>query len=103
MIKDLIINNRVTVISGNGCSFCIKAKKLLTSLNIKFFDKNLDNDNVDQETRELINKIAGIQTIPKIFVGKMFIGGCSDLEAAIESGDFKQFLEDEGIDTGDLK
>lgn len=44
-----------------------------------------------------LDKICGFDTVPKIFVGKLCIGGNSDMQDLIRNGEFNKLLVDEGI------
>jgi glutaredoxin 3 len=66
----------VTVYTTQYCPYCTRAKSLLKSKSIAFKEVDLSND--DQKRAELEEK-TGCMTVPMIFIGDEFIGGCDDL------------------------
>lgn len=78
-----MVQNTVIIYSKQNCSYCTKAKQLLTSLNIEFKEICLDPENADYITivsnlKEKYNH----NTFPFIIINNMFIGGYSELEYA---------------------
>jgi glutaredoxin 3 len=72
------------------CPYCVSAKKLLTTLGLKFSEINLDDD--PELRMRLSQENNGWRTVPMIFIGKHFIGGFTDLKALHDSGKLKDFL-----------
>jgi len=67
----------IRIYTTNKCSFCVKAKKLLESKGINFEEINI-SDNEFYMLNELAKK-TGSYTVPQIFAGQTFIGGCDDI------------------------
>ncbi len=69
----------VEVYSKDGCSYCVRAKQLLTKKNISYKEYKLGEDGID---RAFIQKKAGktVSTVPQIFIDGTHIGGYSELE-----------------------
>lgn len=72
---------KVVVYSKDGCSFCLKAKRLLTSKNIGFEEVDLAYESQDN-IRKLVAQ-TGTRSIPQIFVDDQFIGGFNELQKLI--------------------
>lgn len=70
---------KVTIYSKNICPYCVKAKVLLDSKQIKYHEINIENN--DELRNEMIERSGGRKTVPQIFVGSHHIGGCDDLYA----------------------
>ena len=68
---------KIKIYTTNQCPFCKNAKKLLQEKGIEFEEVNIIND----EARMLneLAKRSGIYTVPQVFAGEKFIGGCDDL------------------------
>ena len=66
----------VTVFTRKGCSYCAKAKQLLSGANIDFEELVLNRDYTDRTLRA----VSGNTTFPQVFVGGELIGGADDLE-----------------------
>ena len=71
------------------CPHCAKARDTLEALGHRTYIVNVDNtENVDDVKLEMWKK-TGLKTFPKIYYNGQLIGGNSDLNALVESGDFK--------------
>ena len=70
-------NNQVVIYTSSLCGFCYKAKALLKEYNIDFNEVNIDIDYIKRE--EMILKTNGQTSVPQIFIGSKYIGGCDDL------------------------
>ena len=68
-----------------GCPWCEKAREIiLKDLNCSLHLKDVTHQ---QDLRDLIIADTGQQTVPVIFLGSEFIGGCDDLINLVERGD----------------
>lgn len=67
---------KVRLYSTQFCPFCVRAKNLLKSKQADFDEIDLTDDS---ETRSRISAETGWQTVPMIFIGDEFVGGCSEL------------------------
>ena len=74
---------KVTVYTTSYCPYCNRAKDILKRAGITFQEVDLTND--DKLRAELEKKTEGWQTVPMIFIGDEFIGGCDDLAALGEA------------------
>lgn len=73
----------VKVYTKNHCPFCIKAKALLSSLEIPFEEQDT-TDNL--EIIEELSQKSGFRTVPQIFVGEKCLGGFTDIEKLHQEG-----------------
>ncbi len=67
----------VAIITKPGCSFCAKAKALLTEKGLAFEEIVLGRD----ASTTSVRAITGKTTAPQVFIGGQYIGGSEDLEA----------------------
>ena len=81
---------KVTMYTGNPCSFCEAAKALLESKNVKI--KEIDVWKDDSKRAEMQKRTGGAKTIPQIFIGDHYIGGNAELQAANRSGELDKLL-----------
>ncbi len=79
------MSKNVLIYTFETCPYCIRAKRLLSKNNIDFEEIDI-TDNEDKLIE--LEKKTGIDTVPQIFVGESFIGGCDDLYALYKSGEF---------------
>ena len=70
-------SEQVIIYTSSLCGFCYKAKTLLKRYNIDFYEVNIDIDYNKRE--EMVLKTNGKTSVPQIFKGSIYIGGCDDL------------------------
>ena len=68
--------DQVAIFTRDGCSFCAKAKALLTEMGYDYAEIPLDHN---VRTR-VVGAIAGAQTVPQVFINGVRIGGWEALE-----------------------
>ena len=78
---------KVTVYSTDFCSFCERAKALLTARGHTFEEINLERD---PDGRAELAQRTGMMTFPQILVGDEVVGGFTELVQADRSGRLKQ-------------
>jgi glutaredoxin-like protein len=67
----------VTVMSRDGCPYCVRAKEALRNAGIDYEELVLNRDYTDRSLRA----IAANASVPQVFVNGNHIGGCESLEA----------------------
>ena len=65
-----------TIYTKNNCSYCVKAKELLTGNNLKYLEKNIE---AIEYRSELLSKYPEAKTVPQIFLDNICIGGYENL------------------------
>ena len=60
------------------CFYCMRAKALFDQKQVSFNEIKIDNDNGLRN--EMIKRSGGV-TVPQIFIGDQYVGGCDDLFA----------------------
>jgi len=68
--------DQVAILTREGCSYCAKAKALLTALGYDYAEIPLDH----KVRTRVIGAIAGAQTVPQVFINGTRIGGWEELE-----------------------
>ena len=77
------------------CPYCVKAKKILTQLNIPYDEYKISvgmgesapAPNQYYTTRaQLLEKLPTAKTVPQIWIDQRHVGGCDDLEAEVIAG-----------------
>tara|TARA_R110002020_G_scaffold288661_1_gene504106 strand:- start:2798 stop:3118 length:321 start_codon:yes stop_codon:yes gene_type:complete len=71
----------------NGCPYCDKARDLI--LNDLRASLHLINVSDQTDLRKLIIKETGQKTVPVVYVGDNFVGGCDDLFRLNETGELQ--------------
>ena len=83
---------KVTIYTGDPCSFCEAAKALLKTKNVEIEEFDVWKDSA--KAKEMLQRTNGARTIPQIFIGDKYIGGNDQLQEANRSGKLDQFLKD---------
>ena len=74
----------VVMFALEWCEFCWAVRKLFADRNIPYRSIDLDSvvyqtDNLGGEIRAALTERTGMQTIPQVFVGGKFVGGCTEV------------------------
>ncbi|HEY9102263.1 glutathione peroxidase [Chitinimonas sp.] len=69
--------DQIVVFSKEGCSFCAKAKQLLSDRGLDYIDLPLDH----KVRGKVLGAISGNMTAPQVFINGRLIGGAEALEA----------------------
>ncbi|MDX1916850.1 MAG: glutaredoxin 3 [Rickettsiaceae bacterium] len=80
----------IKIYTTTYCPYCIKAKALLKSKNLKFVE--IDVTGKDEERIALVEKSGGRKTVPQIFIGEFHVGGFDDLDAMNKNGQLDELL-----------
>ena len=89
----IIINHLISqVFSKSYCPFCVKAKRLLDSLSVKYTAMELDQESNGDEIQAYLYQKTQQRTVPNIFISQDHLGGCDDLHKAHASGELKEML-----------
>ena len=67
----------VMVYSKDYCPYCVRAKQLLKHKGVEFTEYQVDRD--QEKYREMLQKSNGGRTVPQIFIGDTYVGGCDEL------------------------
>jgi len=81
--------NNVTIYTKNYCPYCKKAVALLKSKGVNFNEIDVT---YDEETFKEAQVKTGWDTVPQIFIGDQFIGGCDDIHQLDDKGELDKLL-----------
>ncbi|HVY22525.1 MAG TPA: pyridoxal-phosphate dependent enzyme [Steroidobacteraceae bacterium] len=105
MIGD--VKQPVVMFAFEWCEFCWAVRKLFARLNIPYRTIAIDSaeyqrDNLGGEIRTALTASTSVSTIPQVFVGGKFVGGCTETFDAYKRGDLQMLLQQHGVtfDTG---
>ena len=83
------IMKQIRIYSSSDCYYCDRAKVLLGK-------KGVDYEEIDvEQNREAMLEVikqTGRQTVPQIFIGDYYVGGCDDLYALDAQGKLDSLL-----------
>ena len=82
--------NPVRMFTTQVCPYCIRAKQLLKQRGVETIDEiRVD---LDPARRDEMIKATGRRTVPQIFIGDTWVGGCDDLYALDQRGGLAALL-----------
>ncbi len=82
---------KVTMYTGDPCSFCDAAKALLKTKNVQIEELDIWKDSA--KAKEMLQRTNGARTIPQIFIGDHYIGGNEQLQEANRTGELDRILK----------
>lgn len=91
-VQAAVASNDVVVIGMAMNPFPRKARKALEALGLPYRYLEYGSYFSDWRRRNALKMWTGWPTLPMIFVKGQLIGGCTDLEALIASGELKKLL-----------
>ncbi|XP_004619979.1 glutaredoxin 2 [Sorex araneus] len=77
-IQETISNNCVVIFSKTSCAYCTMAKKLFHDINVQCKVVELDMVEYGNQFQDVLYRMTGVKTVPRIFVNGTFIGGAAD-------------------------
>ncbi|XP_052015736.1 glutaredoxin-1 [Apodemus sylvaticus] len=94
-----IQSGKVVVFIKPTCPYCRKTQEVLSQLPFKqglleFVDITATS-NTDA-IQDYLQQLTGARTVPRVFIGKDCIGGCSDLISMLQSGELMARLKQIG-------
>jgi glutaredoxin 3 len=103
-IDNFIKEHPVAMFSFSTCPFCRRAKDYLEACRIPYQSIELDElqGNRGSEIRAMLGRKTRRTSVPSIFIGGQYIGGCNDgpgLLPLAESGELQRLLQDARIST----
>jgi glutaredoxin 3 len=81
----------VEIYTRQYCSYCHFAKELLSRKGIKF--REIDVTGNQQIRQEMTQRAHGNITLPQIFIGSIYVGGCDELYALEDEGKLDLLLK----------
>jgi glutaredoxin 3 len=80
----------ITMYAKDGCSYCARAEALLAEKGVSEFRK-LRIDLAESLRDEMIEK-TGQQTVPQIYIGTTYVGGCAQLQVLDQIGELDDMI-----------
>jgi glutaredoxin 3 len=73
------------------CPYCVQAKRVLQAKGVT----QIEEVRIDQHPDERLKmmELTGRRTVPQIFIGQTYVGGCDDLMALDSAGGLVPLLQ----------
>lgn len=91
-IDSLISTYRVVVFSKTTCPHCDRAKRTLREWGITYRAVELDVRSDCQEAQDVLKKMTGARSVPRVFINGKCIGGNDDTQTLARSGDLRNLV-----------
>ncbi|CAH1254416.1 GLRX2 [Branchiostoma lanceolatum] len=99
-VEATIRDNKVVVFSKTYCPYCKMAKQELNKYKGQYKEEpviiEIENRKDCEQIQQILGKITGGRTVPRVFINGKCIGGGSETKAAENSGQLKVMLSDAG-------
>jgi cysteine synthase len=101
-LEEAVSGHPVTLFALEWCEFCWSVRKFFHEMDIPHHVVALDamalqDGDMGLRLRRALTRRTGMPTIPQIFVGGTFVGGCTDVFDAHASGDLQARLLAAGV------
>ncbi len=80
----------VKMYSTASCPYCLRAKALLRQRGVEAIDEIRVDDKPGE--REVMTRLTQRRTVPQIFIGETYVGGCDELMALDRAGGLEPLL-----------
>ena len=80
----------IEIYASQFCGFCYRAKALLAAKGAEF--REIDVDVTPGARAEMIERAAGLRTVPQIFIDGRHIGGSDELAALEMAGELDALI-----------
>jgi len=92
----------VVMFALEWCEFCWSVRRFFARLGVPYRSVDLDSvalqeGNLGGRVRAALTARTGSRTIPQIFVGGTFIGGCTETFDAYRNGELQSLLKESGV------
>ncbi|XP_053169521.1 glutaredoxin 2 [Hemicordylus capensis] len=85
-IQETISDNCVVIFSKTTCSYCNMAKKLFEDMNVNYTAVELDTYENGSQFQNILHRMTGGRTVPRIFINGNFVGGATDTQRLHREG-----------------
>lgn len=93
--QDAVARHAVVVVGMRGNPFCRKARKMLHAAGVVYHYLEYGSYLVEWRRRNALKMWTGWPTFPMVFVKGTLVGGASDLERLLVSGELQRLLAGE--------
>jgi cysteine synthase A len=101
-VNSVLNDYPVVMFALEWCEFSWSVRKLFTRLGVDYRSVDLDSvafqrNDIGGKIRAVLHARTGAPTIPRIFIGGVHMGGCTDLFDAMRNGSMQKRLETAGV------
>eukprot|EP01103_Thecamoeba_quadrilineata_P003695 TRINITY_DN13446_c0_g1_i1.p1 TRINITY_DN13446_c0_g1~~TRINITY_DN13446_c0_g1_i1.p1 ORF type:complete len:112 (-),score=27.71 TRINITY_DN13446_c0_g1_i1:130-432(-) len=89
-VQETISQNPVVIFSKTYCPYCHRAIDLFKSINANAKVIQLDERDDGEKIFDHLKEITGARTVPRVFIGGKFVGGCDAVVALQSQGKLEE-------------
>jgi cysteine synthase len=104
-VEEVVADARepVVMFALEWCEFCWSVRRMFSRLGVRYRSVDLDSVAYQEEgrggnIRAALTARTSVATIPQIFIGGQFVGGCTDLMDGWKQGRIQKMLEASGVE-----
>jgi len=91
-VQEMIDSDVVVIFSKTTCPFCDMAKKVFNELGQKYTCFELNKRSDGQAMQDILAKMTGQRTVPRVFVNGKCIGGGTETQKLHKDGKLVELL-----------
>uniref|UniRef100_A0A0G4GSC1 Glutaredoxin domain-containing protein n=1 Tax=Chromera velia CCMP2878 TaxID=1169474 RepID=A0A0G4GSC1_9ALVE len=96
-VDDVIGSSKVAIFSKSYCPFCVQAIGEIKKFNPQgMVVQQIESDPKMNEIQNYLQQLTGGRSVPRVFVGGQFVGGCDETVREISQGKFAERLKAAG-------
>ena len=89
----MLHQNKVVLISATYCHYCVRAKTLLIQAGVRFVSLEIDIIPNGREVFEQSQSRSQSNSVPQIYINKLYIGGYDELLKLHDEGKLKEMAQ----------
>lgn len=94
-VKTTISSHPVVIFTKRFCPYCPKATSSFKQLNVSYEEIMLSGRSDCQTIQDVLMKMTGARTVPRVFVHGNCIGGGTEVEALYKNGKLKEIVNNQ--------
>lgn len=83
--------SQIDIYTKDYCPFCVRALSLLEAKQVEFNQIKIDDN--PEFRAPMIERTKGRSTVPQIFIGSTYVGGCDELMMLERAGKLDALLK----------
>ncbi|CAG9856960.1 unnamed protein product [Phyllotreta striolata] len=91
-IYALIKENKIVIFSKTYCPYCDLAKECFDKIGVPYLAVELNKRGDGNEVQSILSQMTGARTVPRVFVKEKCIGGGTDVESLLHSGELAKIV-----------
>lgn len=97
-VEEMTKKHKVVVFAKTYCPYCAQVNELFKDLQVDSQIFNLDELADGEDVQDALMDVTGRRTVPQVFIGSKFVGGCDDTMAKYKSSELKTLFQEAGVE-----